>query len=275
MKNKKSKYHKSFLKWPGSKFRVIDKVVNALPQSHRLIEAFVGGANVFLNTEFDDYLLADINADLIHVYNTLKTHGYAFIDECEELFHPQNNCERVYYDLRDEFNNSDFTTRKAAIFCYINKCSYNGLIRYNRSHRLNTPFGHYKSIYFPRAEMEFFLAKAKKAKFICAPFEESLKHLRKFSTVYLDPPFCDQDSKTKCFTAYSGHGFNLNDQDGLSKLAQKLASRGIFVVLSNHDTEFTRRLYKGATFESFSVRRSISCDGANRKKAKELLASWV
>lgn len=55
-------------------------------------------------------------------------------------------------------------------------------------------------------------------------------------------------------------------------LAKELASQGITVMISNHDTEFVQDLYQGASIESFSVRRYISCNPKERNKAKELLA---
>ena len=42
-------------------------------QGNCLIEPFMGAGSVFLNTEYDSYILADINSDLIHLYNTVKT----------------------------------------------------------------------------------------------------------------------------------------------------------------------------------------------------------
>jgi hypothetical protein len=60
---------KPFLKWAGGKYRIIDKIISALPKKKTLIEPFVGSGAVFLNTEYENYVLADANADLISLYS--------------------------------------------------------------------------------------------------------------------------------------------------------------------------------------------------------------
>ena len=51
--------------------------------------------------------------------------------------------------------------------------------------------------------------------------------------------------------------------------------RGAIVVLSNHDTPETRTLYAGADeCHELLVARRISCNGANRTKARELLVVY-
>ena len=61
---------------------------------------------------------------------------------------------------------------------------------------------------------------------------------------------------------YSSGGFGLKEQKKLAELAGKLAGKGVPVLLSNHDTEFVRQIYRGAQLTSFKVRRFISCRGA-------------
>ena len=58
-------------------------------------------------------------------------------------------------------------------------------------------------------------------------------------------------------------------------MARALAAKGVPVLVSNHDTPWTRELYQSARIHTFSVRRSISCDGGNRSEAGELLAAFL
>ncbi|HEN5500278.1 TPA: DNA adenine methylase, partial [Legionella pneumophila] len=51
-----------FLKWAGGKFQIISKIRSSLPEGSRLIEPFLGSGSVFLNTNYEQFLLADINA---------------------------------------------------------------------------------------------------------------------------------------------------------------------------------------------------------------------
>ena len=55
-----------FLKWACGKFSVLADIVQYIPTGKRLIEPFVGSGAVFINsTKHADFLLADVNADLI------------------------------------------------------------------------------------------------------------------------------------------------------------------------------------------------------------------
>ena len=51
-----------------------------------------------------------------------------------------------------------------------------------------------------------------------------------------------------------------------------MQERQICVVISNHDTQFTREIYKGAKFKRIKVQRSISQSAERRVKVKELIA---
>ncbi len=64
-----------FLKWAGSKYKIIDRVCAQLPPGGRLIEPFLGSGAVFLNTSYARYLLADANPDLINLFQVLQTCG--------------------------------------------------------------------------------------------------------------------------------------------------------------------------------------------------------
>ncbi|HHK9522119.1 TPA: DNA adenine methylase, partial [Klebsiella pneumoniae] len=53
---------KPFLKWAGGKYTQLADLFVHIPAGKRLIEPFVGGGSVFLNSEkHADYLLADVN----------------------------------------------------------------------------------------------------------------------------------------------------------------------------------------------------------------------
>ncbi len=62
-----------FIKWPGGKSRVMPELLPHMPKADCLIEPFVGGAAVFLNTDYRRYVLADINPDLIRLYREVKS----------------------------------------------------------------------------------------------------------------------------------------------------------------------------------------------------------
>lgn len=261
-----------FLKWAGNKYHILERIKAVLPRGNRLIEPFVGSGAVFLNSDYQEYLLVDNNGDLINLYLTLQAEGEPFINYCKSFFTEENNRENRYYELREQFNTTNDHALKAALFIYLNRHGYNGLCRYNAKGRFNTPFGLYKKPSLPEKAMRHFLTRAKCAVFKAADFRDVMKTAKEGDVVYCDPPYVPL-STTANFTAYSsGGGFGGSDQVELAELALALAGRGVPVLISNHATDFTLNAYQAAKIERFYVQRFISCNGSNRGKAEELLA---
>ncbi|HIC4711134.1 TPA: DNA adenine methylase, partial [Salmonella enterica subsp. enterica serovar Thompson] len=138
---------RSLVKWPGGKGRVMSDLLPILPKADCLVEPFVGGASVFLNTEYRRYILGDINPDLINLYRQITRWPDAVIDAARPLF-------KVYGDkdgykwIRGDFNaraHDLLSSRnvfedgpdtgkilRAAQFLYLNRHGYNGVVRYNQ-----------------------------------------------------------------------------------------------------------------------------------------------
>ena len=259
-----------FLKWAGGKYRLLDKLSPHL-KGKKLIEPFVGSGAVFINMDFDRYLLGDINPDLINLYQCLTKEKGKFVKYARSFFNAENNKQKAYLEYRHEFNNGANGRRRAALFIYLNRHGFNGLCRYNKSGGFNVPFGKYTKPYFPEKEMFHFIQHAKRAKFVCGDFVSLMNRSRRGDVVYCDPPYVPL-SPTASFTSYAAQGFSYDQQVELAYRATQLANRGVKVIISNHDNEITRRIYEDAKIESFPVRRFISCDGGKRGNAKELLA---
>ncbi len=267
------KKNRAFLKWAGGKYPLLDDIKKHLPPGECLIEPFVGAGSVFLNTDFSRYILADINSDLIDLYNIVKTRTDEYVLNARELFTPQHNQAEVYYQLRSEFNQCRDGLRRAVLFLYLNRHGYNGLCRYNLRGEFNVPFGRYKKPYFPEAELYHFAEKAQNAEFRCLSYEECMALADVNSVVYCDPPYAPL-SATANFTAYHTNSFSPLEQARLAEMAEVLVSKQIPVLISNHDTPDTREWYKAATHFQVKVRRSISSNGGTRKKVDELLALY-
>ena len=119
--------------------------------------------------------------------------------------------------------------------------------------------------------MQRFVDRVRRAKFQVADFRDTMQSARRGDVLYCDPPYVPL-SATSNFTSYSSGGFGREDQIALAELAKELAGRGVPVLISNHATEFTLNAYQSAWIEQFDVQRFISCDGANRGTAREVLA---
>jgi len=224
-----------------------------------------------LNSEYKRYLVNDINSDLINLYKVLQENGEEFISYAKRFFTEENNQEEIYYAYRDRFNSIEDLNEKSALFLYLNRHGYNGLVRYNASGGFNVPFGRYKRPYFPLKEMKYFYLKSKKVVFASIDFQKAMDRAKKGDVVYADPPYVPL-SATSSFTSYSSNGFGATEQMQLAKKARQLSLRGVPVLISNHNTAFTRKAYEGAKINKFWVQRYISCKGEERNKVSELLA---
>ncbi|MFP7610175.1 Dam family site-specific DNA-(adenine-N6)-methyltransferase [Serratia quinivorans] len=263
------------LKWLGSKAGIIDTLRQHLPEGRRLVEPFVGSGAVFLNTDYDSYLLCDINSDLINFHNVAKNIPDVLIRETRNLF-KEHTSEAGYYAVRADFNlrcDSNFLYR-AAQFLYLNRHTYNGVCRYNLRGEFNSPFGHRKAPYFPEDEIRAFAekAQAKKAIFLCCSFPEAIRMAQAGDVIYCDPPYIPV-SATASFTSYHTDGFTNEQQSKLARMLRIAAKLGRHVVASNSETAAAMELYSDFDITTTTARRSVSANAAGRARAGEIIAT--
>lgn len=264
-----NRLNRSFLKWMGGKGRIIPQLLKYLPKGDRLIEPFVGGGNVFINTNYKNYLITDLNQDLINVYNRLKSEPQNLIEKLDQLY----NQEIDYYQARNNFNNQAQTIKRAALFIYLNRHCFNGVCRYNKSGRFNVPEGKHKNIYNPKAELEYFAKKlnqhAYSVQLDFCDYKKSIKRAGNGDVIYCDPPYLPLCGETS-FNGYTSSTFDYNETERLAYHLYKAVKRGASAVISNHDTPDTRYLFRQFKIHSVEARRSIAANGS-RELAKEII----
>jgi DNA adenine methylase len=88
---------------------------SAYPGGKRLIEPFVGGGSVFLNSEkHADFLLADVNPDLINLYQMLALVPDAVENQARWMFEHMGHPDG-YELIRKEFNAQTLDTTERAL----------------------------------------------------------------------------------------------------------------------------------------------------------------
>jgi len=264
--------NKSFLKWAGGKTQSLNFLSGNIGRvKGRFIEPFVGSGVVMLNIPAAGYILGDNNKDLINVYNNLTCGGTNFIKEVRSYLSGDFNLAECFYEFRDKFNNSISEIERAVLFIYLNRHCFNGLCRFNKSGKFNVPFGKYKTIYFPEKELIFFREKLVMCDTYCQSFEKTMSLAKQEDVIYCDPPYVPL-SKTASFKDYSVGGFTEEQQILLAKLAEESSCK---TLISNHDTDFTREIYKNANeIKIKKVSRFISAKASSRQPVYELLAIY-
>ncbi|MGE1624169.1 DNA adenine methylase [Enterobacter hormaechei] len=256
----------TILKWAGNKTAIMSELKKHLPDGPRLVEPFAGSCAVIMATDYPYYLVADINPDLINLYQVIKEDVNSFIHLVERIF-SKFTTEEDYYKCRQFFNTVPLEPiEKAAYFLFLNRHCYRGLCRYNQRGLFNVPYGNYKKPYLPVDEVRAFAEKAVRATFICASYDETLAMLQAGDVVYCDPPY------DGTFSGYHTAGFSDDDQYDLASILVRRSSEGHPIIVSNSDTRLIRSFYRKFTLHRISTKRSIGVAAGEGKKADELIA---
>ena len=256
----------TILKWAGNKTAIMSELKKHLPDGPRLVEPFAGSCAVMMATDYPYYLVADINPDLINLYQMIKEDVNSFIHLVERIF-SSFTTEEDYYKCRQFFNTVPLEPiKKAAYFLFLNRHCYRGLCRYNQRGLFNVPYGNYKKPYLPVDEIRAFAEKAVRATFICASYDETLAMLQAGDVVYCDPPY------DGTFSGYHTAGFSDDDQYDLASILVRRSSEGHPIIVSNSDTRLIRSFYRKFTLHRISTKRSIGVAAGEGKKADELIA---
>ncbi|ECY1801242.1 Dam family site-specific DNA-(adenine-N6)-methyltransferase [Salmonella enterica] len=268
-------WRRPFLKWAGGKYSLLPELDRLIPAGKRLIEPFVGGGSVFLNSDkHERFLLADVNADLINLYQMLAVVPDSVIAEAMKAFRHLNDAEN-YTAIREAFNAQKLNaTERAAAFLYLNRHCFNGLMRYNLDGFFNVGWGKYKAPYFPEKELMAFRKKSSACVFMTAGFERTLRLAGDGDVVYCDPPY-EPMPDTAGFTNYAPGGFSWDSQVALAESCVAAHQRGAKVFISNSTAPRVIELYEqhGFTLHRVNARRSISSKGSTRETANDIVAS--
>jgi len=263
-----------FLKWAGGKFSQLADLEQYIPAGKRLIEPFVGGGSVFMNsTKHVDFLMADVNPDLINLYQMLSVVPEDVVREAKLMFGCLNTPDG-YSAIRDEFNaQRQSGPERAAAFLYLNRHCFNGLIRYNQAGNFNVGWGKYKAPYFPEEEIDAFAEMSHKCVFMNSGFERTLSLAGTGDVVYCDPPY-EPLPGTAGFTSYAAGGFNWDDQVRLAECCVAAHQRGARIVISNSAAPRIIGLYQqhGFSLSRVKARRAISSKGLTREIVTDILA---
>jgi DNA adenine methylase len=297
------------LKWAGGKRQLLPILAGYYPPKFsRYIEPFMGSAAVFFDLLKSGRLtrsaiiLADVNADLIGCYRTLRDRPDAVIRELSAIaFQYRSGGAACYYDIRDgRFNPirarlraraaspteiaEMYTPELAAMLIFLNRTGFNGLFRLNRAGGFNVPVGRYEN---PRICDENHLRAVAAAlsspgvTLDLKPFERTLAEAGAGDFVYCDPPYAPLN-RTSRFANYTADGFTSFDQRRLQQAVVAACARGAQVVVSNSSAAEILNAY--TTPEALKVRlqvkpvparRAINSRASARGPVNELIISNV
>lgn len=250
---------KPMIKYRGGKSKEFAQYERFIPRDYSVyFEPFVGGGATFFRLAPQKAVIGDINEPLIEFYRGVRDHygelskellglqkvyeknqaEYKAKKKASPEVRVPNANEDLYYQLRDQYNGlATPMYSRAALYFFINKTSYSGMIRYNAQGHFNVPFGryeHFNTAMVTPAHSELL----KRTDVLCCDYEESFKRAAERDFMYLDPPY-------DCvFNDYGNqqlaNGFDEEQHRRLAKLFRKLKCRAMMVI--SH-TSLTEELY--------------------------------
>ena len=265
----------AFLKWPGSKREQREILKNKLPKNfNTYIEPFAGGGSLFLYLGLEQTIINDINKQLINCYIQIRDNVNEFITKIKELDNTKIDND-YYLKLREQYNqcivNNKNDVECAALLYWLNKRCFNGLYRINKNGLFNASWNkstgpitldednlkqvskYLQNIYIFNQDFSFISSIAKKR-----------------DLIYIDSPYAPLTESAK-FTNYNADGFNEQDHRRLADIVHKLTDKQIYIIVSNHNTELIRNLYKGYNFDVIKVSRKINTDATKRTGTEEII----
>lgn len=262
---------KPFIRWAGGKQNLIKEIYENLDLKGvtRLFEPFLGGASFFLHGEFEYSYLSDLNSNLTNCYQQIKLNPKGIYDGLSRYQIPVT--PHVYYHEREVFNdhNGEQTLDQAVRFIFLNRTSFNGIYRVNKSGIYNVPFGKPNPSFSSLEHMQKISARLQQSTIFSGFYDEIENLVQPNDLIYLDPPY-PKLSDTAYFNHYTLDKFDNKEQEKVSMFAKRLHDMKCKVVISNADLPEIRELYSNWKISECSTYRYISCK-KDRVKVKELI----
>ncbi len=255
---------KPIVKWAGGKTRLLKYISPIIPDDVKTyIEPFFGGGAVFINTEFKNGIINDLNSELMSMYEAVRDEKDNLINELEK--YKKNDNEEFFYKLRSLERTSKLNElpkyKRAARFIYLNKTCFGGLYRVNSLGHFNVPYAkniNGKEILNKDNITEWSnKLNNKNVKMLSKDFEEIIDNAKKGDFIFVDPPYFDW-SKTANFTSYTKEGFSIKDQERLRSSLKRANNRGVLFILTNTGNEKVKNFYKDFHMKKVPISRTIA-----------------
>lgn len=161
-------------------------------------EPFMGSGIVGFNIEPERAIFSDNNPYIIKFYNSIKSNEIdldtirIFLEEEGKKLLESG---KDYYNLvRDRFNKDG----NILDFLFLNRCCFNGLMRFNRNGKFNVPYCK-KDDKLSSDYIDKIIDQVKKVKelldrhpdwqFICSDWKDIVKDAKEEDIIYCDPPY--------------------------------------------------------------------------------------
>ena len=260
---------KPFLRWAGSKKRLIPKLSPYWGNGYaRYIEPFMGSAALFFAIEPTNAVLSDVNSDLVETFCAVRDHPRAVFNRLVRL--PLG--KEAYYQIR-QLNAPQLPPLDRAVrFLYLNRFCFNGLYRTNGEGKFNVPYSDSKTGNLPSLdELRKAASALSCAKILARDFIETLNEVQADDFVYMDPPYAVQNRRI--FRQYGPASFGIEDLARLATSLPEIDKRGATFLVSYAMCREAMEAFSGWHIRRAHTQRSIAGFSRHRRKAVEIFVS--
>ncbi|UBF30584.1 Dam family site-specific DNA-(adenine-N6)-methyltransferase (plasmid) [Kovacikia minuta CCNUW1] len=187
------------IKSQGIKTRLVPLILSSIQWDGKgwWVEPFLGSGAVLFNIQPDKARIADTNRHVIEVYRSIQTGVLSSASLRESLEQEGKKLaaqgEDYYYEVRERFNDSG----NPFDFIFLNRASFNGVIRFNSKGKFNVPFckkvDRFRPAYITKVCNQVdWVARTLQGKewmFVVQDWRETLASTTSGDFVYLDPPY--------------------------------------------------------------------------------------
>ncbi len=258
-----------FLKWPGGKRWLTEYILTILrgKEIKRYFEPFLGGAALYFALRPKRALLSDINVDLINTYTQVRDSHKRVISILKRI--PVT--AETYYTLRDARSRSLVT--RAAHFLFLNRTSFAGIYRLNRSGAFNVPYGggdRKPNILWDKNILGAASTALQGTTLAACDFESAMLRAKKGDVVYCDPTYTVAHDNNG-FVRYNERNFTWSDQERLALAAVRAACAGALVLVSNAHHRDIAELHRGAKLHIVTRKSCLAPAPTYRRSVREYL----
>ena len=259
-----------YLKWPGGKRWLVDRLRPSIDAAERYIEPFLGSASIFLMTAPKKAILSDVNPKLIEVHEVVRDRPRDLSTILKS--YQDRHSKQAYYEARSVIPVDK--VERAARFLYLNRTCFNGMYRENRFGAFNVPLGDKTKVFVSTFEFDQASKRLHEADINCCDFEIAIDQAVAGDFIYVDPPYTTAHNLNG-FVKYNASLFTWDDQIRLRNSLEDAMLRGAHFMMSNADHESIHELYNGLPRASLTRKSVISGLPKGRSATTEAIISSI
>lgn len=280
---------KPMIKYRGGKVKEIPFFEKYIPRfTGRYIEPFFGGGAVYFHLEPRKAIINDINGRLMNFYRSVRddfirlkkdlneieaiySANHQEFEQCKSAnpgIRVEDKNEAFYYSLRAQFNGiKKMEFSEAALYYFINKTAYSGMIRYNADGKFNVPFGRYAHLNTGLVSTEHHNL-LQRSQIYSVDFNDVFNLCQEEDFMFLDPPY-------DCvFSDYGNEqyrdGFNDEEHERLAKAFFNLPCKALMII---GRTPVTEILYRDSIIDEYKKNYAVNIRNRFKSGATHIIVA--